>query len=617
MPKEIDKRNVNAFLRSEGNKKSINAWTGNTRSVKIKDNIHLSGGLTERAISFLGANNQSFGFENTPATQFVADSNIYETSTGQKTVHVQQLYKGVPVFLVNQVIIFNQDGGIEGTVGDSVNITEDISIEPTVTAVEAVEVAVQAILSDDDHAEGDVEHTNGWDEPEIPPAKPQGIFVGKKLVEFTNLAPRPTVLDASIFAEDIRANLVMFYVGPGAVLGWHITITVSTSGPQYNVVVSANDSCNIEVLYLKDVSDHVVARGKVHKMNGGDPKVVIDFPLPRTDYPLPSNGTVISFKEWVAKDETGGVNVIAKASDSSTSLKGISQGTTIMFEATTEKEQQLLNIFYFCNFMHDFFFLLGFDEKAGSFEGNDPLIATLHAGSLSDTANMYTPIDGSSPVMNLGAVPSSGRHTALDCDVVFHEYVHGVTKRLAGGKANTNALTEEQSKAMGEGWGDYFALTIQNFNNPVEKVTTGSWVKNKPSGVRSHPYSDAYANHRTYGKIASVPGVHGRGEVWCAALMHWTRHLSNDIGKSLAYYICWQSVVDGLKLINANPSFLEARDGILRALESLENKGVIKADVAAKSIKQLWDSFAKFGMGVKAQSAGPFVQGIKEDFTTP
>lgn len=615
MTKEIDKRNFNAFRNDNNEKNAINGWTGNMRSLKITEPLLQSGTLMDKALNFLGANSESLGFDSAPTTQFIVDDNVSETSTGQKTVQVQQLYKGVPVFLVSQAIIFNQDEGIEATVGDSVSITEEISIEPAVTVMQAVEVAVKAILLNEE--EEDIDDSDGWAEFEISLPRITGQFVAKKLIEFTELAPRPTMLDASIFAEDIKANLVIFYLGPGAILGWHFTITVSETGPQYDVVVAANDPNNIDVLYLKNVSQHVIAKGKIHRTNGDDPKIVLDFPLSRNDYPLPSSGTFTSFRDWVSYDETVGVNVIAQTSDSLLLFRGSREGLTVVFDAATSTDQHLLNAFYFCNFMHDFFYLLGFDEKAGSFDGNDPLIANLHPGPIDRIAFIHTPVDGSSPVMNLGFIPDSDRHTALDCDVVFHEYVHGVTKRLAGGKMNTYALQEPQSKAMGEGWSDYFALTIQNFNNEVEKVTAGNWVKNNHAGVRSHPYTDAYSNHRTYGKITSIKSEHGRGEVWCAALMHWTRYLSRSIDKPLAYFICWQSIVDGLKLINANPSFLEARDGILRAVEALAKKKVIDNEQASETIKQFWVSFAKFGMGVKARSAGPFLQGIKEDFTTP
>ncbi len=85
------------------------------------------------------------------------------------------------------------------------------------------------------------------------------------------------------------------------------------------------------------------------------------------------------------------------------------------------------------------------------------------------TANMFTPIDGKSPVLNLGIVESTNRHTARDADVAIHEYVHGVTTRLVGGIINPSAMRLPQSSGMGEGYSDYFALTIQNINRNEEK----------------------------------------------------------------------------------------------------------------------------------------------------
>jgi extracellular elastinolytic metalloproteinase len=133
-------------------------------------------------------------------------------------------------------------------------------------------------------------------------------------------------------------------------------------------------------------------------------------------------------------------------------------------------DQKVLNIFYFCNFMHDFFFMLGFDEASGNFQkinfsgkgtGGDPVLARAHAGPVFGTANMLTLADGKQGLMNMGLVSAVNRHTAFDSDVVFHEFTHGVSNRLVGGQLNAQALQQPQSRLMGEGWSDYFALTIQ------------------------------------------------------------------------------------------------------------------------------------------------------------
>jgi hypothetical protein len=323
MPKEIDKRNLNAFAGFEGAKADVNPWTGNLLTLAMDKPMLFEGKLMDKAISFLRSREESFGFENTSAGQFLTDPNISETSTGEKTVHVQQLYKSVPIFLVNKAIIFNKEGGIETTVGDTVNITEDISIEPKVNSIQAVEVAVQAILSDEEDVD---ESTDGW-----------GEFVARKLVEFTDLPPKPTVFDKSMFSEEIRANLVVFYIGPEAMLSWYFTITVTELGPQYDLVIAADNPSNIEVLYLKRTSQHAAAKGNIHKVNGGDPRVLIDFPLPSNSYLLPASGNIVSFKEWVHKDETRGVNVIVQPADNTISFRGMLNGSTVMFEPRQPK----------------------------------------------------------------------------------------------------------------------------------------------------------------------------------------------------------------------------------------------------------------------------------------
>ena len=53
---------------------------------------------------------------------------------------------------------------------------------------------------------------------------------------------------------------------------------------------------------------------------------------------------------------------------------------------------------------------------------------------------MGTPVDGIRPVMNMGLVSRTNRHTAFDSDVVYHEFMHGVTNRLVAGRIDEHAL---------------------------------------------------------------------------------------------------------------------------------------------------------------------------------
>jgi len=241
---------------------------------------------------------------------------------------------------------------------------------------------------------------------------------------------------------------------------------------------------------------------------------------------------------------------------------------------------------------------------------------------------MSTAADGLPPVMNMGLVSSTDRHTAFDADVVLHEYTHGLTNRLVGGMRQGHALEAPQSQGMGEGWSDFFALTVQNYfraqEGLAERTVLGDWVVNQNSGIRSAAYDDAYGNR--YGDITTfprsadtgLPDEHLTGEIWCAALMMMTRRLRAALGDNTAgYRLAWQIVVDGLKLTPANPSFLQARDGILLALDHMRDQRRVSPTVYFAARKAAWTAFAHFGMGANARSDDAGVDSITADTSLP
>lgn len=155
--------------------------------------------------------------------------------------------------------------------------------------------------------------------------------------------------------------------------------------------------------------------------------------------------------------------------------------------------------------------MLGFDERAGNFQeinftglgaSGDSVEAHAHSGAVAGTANLLTPDDGMNPTMNMGLVTNTNRHTAFSADVVYHEFVHGATNRFVGGRLNTAALREPQSRGMGEGWSDYFALTVQNIFRDEEMTTIGAWVARH--GARSRGQCRRHADrgsHRAPGRF--------------------------------------------------------------------------------------------------------------------
>ena len=87
--------------------------------------------------------------------------------------------------------------------------------------------------------------------------------------------------------------------------------------------------------------------------------------------------------------------------------------------------------------------------------------------------------------------------------------------------------------------------------------------------------------------------------------------------KPRAYAIAWQSVVDGLKVTAANPSFLDARDAIADAIEDLKVVGLITAEEHRKTRQAFWKAFVHFEMGTNASSLGASLSGIAGDKTLP
>src|ERR1044072_5838050 len=255
----------------------------------------------------------------------------------------------------------------------------------------------------------------------------------------------------------------------------------------------------------------------------------------------------------------------------------------------TQQAAVVTNLFYFNNIMHDFSYGLGFTETSRNFQtnnfgrggiGNDSVRAEAQDGSGTNNANFATPPDGQRPRMQqyLFTAPNPDRDSSVDSDVVFHEYGHGISNRLIGNGGT--GLSGTQSGAMGEGWSDYWACTINNDGVMGEYVT-----QNNTRGIRRAAYTvPPAAVHDSYADVgAGGFEVHNDGEVWAAALFD----LRAQLGKTITDLI----VLNGMKFTPTRPSFLNARAGILQADQNL-NGGANRCAI--------WAGCARHGMGVSA-----------------
>lgn len=202
---------------------------------------------------------------------------------------------------------------------------------------------------------------------------------------------------------------------------------------------------------------------------------------------------------------------------------------------------------------------------------------------------------------------------SFDNGLVMHEYGHGITFRLAGGRNTVSCLDSDEQ--MGEGWSDFFGIVATHkptdFRESDRTIATyGNDRANNTIGFRRQPYStDFSVNTQTYNDIRFTgfssdtlntqrTNPHSVGEIWTGALwdMYWSfidRYGYNEdwTDRSSGNSRAIQLVFDGLKLQKCNPGFIDARDAILAADEALfsgENQCLI------------WEVFARRGLGYDA-----------------
>lgn len=290
------------------------------------------------------------------------------------------------------------------------------------------------------------------------------------------------------------------------------------------------------------------------------------------------------------------------------------------------------NLFYWNNIIHDIEYLYGFDEPAGNFQdntygnggtGNDHVRALAQSGAGTCNANFLTPPDGSSGRMRMyicdhDSNPSTpSRDGDLDNLVIVHEYGHGISNRLVGGPSNVSCLGNQQQP--GEGLSDWWGLvyTHEPGDAGTDARVVGLYLIG--SGIRPQPYStDPSVNTYTYQTIGSGVSVpHGVGSVWAQAYWEVYWRLVQDHGfepnlwnaSSTAGNIRAKHYInEGLKLTACSPTFLDVRDGILAAANTL---------YGGEDVCRMWEAFAAFGLGVDATTVGPNSLSATNGFSVP
>ena len=454
----------------------------------------------------------------------------------------------------------------------------------------------------------------------------------------------------------------------GVALCWNIELTRSAGGERYRVLVDARSGellvRQCQTLYLQDATYLVYT-------NRSPAPLAPTYSLPTTRQPpfvsrsrvtLSALDTNASPLGWIAagENEIRGNNVDAhldRNADDFPDLPRPHGNPLRVFDfpidplkpAENFGSSAAVQLFYWCNVMHDRLYELGFTESAGNFQkdnlgrggiGGDSMLADAQDGSGVNNANFSPTPDGEPGRIQMflfnGSDPT--RDGDLDAEIILHEYTHGLSTRLVGGGAGISTL---QSSGMGEGWSDFYALAILSTEaeDPDACQAIGGYVtrlffgleENYYFGIRRYPYStDLSKNPLTFKDIDSAqasdypgiprnpvfpftPGlaseVHNQGEIWCVTLWEARSRLIRKHGYRVGNELILQLVTDGMKLSPVNPNFLQARDAILQA--DLVNNG-------GENLPELWAAFARRGMGFSAISPlSSTTLGVVEAFDLP
>ena len=467
-----------------------------------------------------------------------------------------------------------------------------------------------------------------------------------------------------------RAKLMLFPTGRGARLAWRTFTRISS----VQTDVSFVDAKTGEILYRNNLTDSgtPVQVGTAEAWpfypstiatGGGGVEQPVTFPV--------FDGTqLFGPNAWVFRDVLD--DSVPDPQDQVPAVSGLDwSGHDPFLDTTTQKQNcspkractwdrtrgfswkanikhNAVQMYYFLNHFHDHLASapISFTNAAGNFEyggtgGHDPVLGNTSDGANTagngfpdlghvDNANMTTFPDGTPPTMQmylttklprfgLGRLPSA--NTGDDAEVVYHEYVHGLSNRLVIYPDGLTALDSQQAGSMGEAWSDWYAIDLLNKEgHKPDTAAVGDVVMGQmtfagqlrtepvdcPVGASAPPCTGTDGagpggyTYGDFGRVVGAPQVHSDGEIWLQTLWELRDALGSNATEEL--------VTRGMELSPPSPSFLDMRNAIIQAdlvANAGANDGVI------------WAVFANRGMGFFASSVGGGDLNPIEDFAMP
>ena len=577
------------------------------------------------AMGFLRDNAAELGLTSQDFDHLAVTNAFVDDATGTSHFYFRQVFRGLQVRNSDLNVNVNRDGRVINVGGGflpGLSALPGTPQAPSITAAHAIEMAAEHL------------GLTLTDEPEV--------------LEDMGGGAQEQMLRAEQFSlEDIHARLEYAPIAGGYVsLVWQLRALTPDGEHAYDFSVDALTGSIVAQIDMRiDFGSYQVFALPKDSPDDGprtievNPDAVPGAPYPGawhdTDGDQIDDSTLTTGNNVVAQQD--GTN--ARMADGG-ATRNFSFPLNLALDPLADNDQidsAITNAFYWANIVHDITYVYGFDEVSGNFQlsnyGNgglegDPItLFALDPNAPNNAFYVPTP-DGTPSQISMGifdqSVPS--RASAFANDVIVHEYFHGVSIRLTGGGANANSLNATQSRGMGEGWSDFGSLMFQQIatDQPGDAFPVGAWVFNDPNGIRAFPYSfDMSIDPLTFDDYndPNCAGLseHFTGTIWNSALwdLNWLLigkhgfesdlYAGYDAANPRGNTLTMQLVLDAMKLQPSNPSFTEARDAILLADLNL---------TGGANQFQIWQAFARRGLGLNADAVSSSTIGCNGDFIT-
>ena len=452
------------------------------------------------------------------------------------------------------------------------------------------------------------------------------------------------------FGETIEGQPIWYPVGQQLRASWAFYVPEADGQMNFRTVVDAETRAVLKNSRVGAYQNPAPPRGLV---------------FPDSPQPNPQAGTLtgvrpyvervlVSFqgdplaspKGWISGTETAGNNTVTGANPvgTTTPTPETAKSPTLDFSfplqlgpgaptPTAFKDAATTNLFYWMNRIHDYYWHIGFDEAAGNFQvdnfgrgglGGDPIyaysqFAVARPGTaLIDNSSFTFRNSSEDGFPGYVRMYLSGDHAdnifadgSYDAGVMIHEYTHGVSSRLG-----RDVYETYQGRAMGEAWSDFFAMEmlLPEGSRPEGKYVLGEYLLQAfGAGIRSRPYStDTNVNGLTFADYGRVTDIgleeHFDGEIWFEAMWEARANLVKLLGEKEGRRRMQINVIEGLKLQPPDAGMIDARDAII-----LANRVNFKGE----GEQQIWEGFAKRGLGVLAMSTNGDSSYITPSFEAP